>query len=667
MVSPLAPATVSGRVGSPGRTPRGPIRRAVVLPGDFPAPCKKPCRRRDCNPRFSGRSGAHPVQPAHRQPAEHDQEPGDRGEPRERVVPRDAADEALADAGEDRGHGVDRRDHGEPAGEQILGRVGGGEQRRDEPADLHQRRRLLRAELQRHDHGVERDRAAQPHDEQRGDDQRAGARPVDAEHQRDRDQERPRQQRAQRRRGDDSDENRESRSGADQQPVEPAALDVAGEVDAGRRAAERRALEQADRDDERAEVRGVEAGDLRRLAEHAGQPDHEDRRSEHAGDRGARHAGDLVQRTAHQRADDGEARAHASRSLPRSAATASATAPAVSASETARPSSTGAAETPEMIGSRIPLAMKLSGLYGAIQLAGALSRSSGKNALETKSTTKTSGKIPWTVDALRARSASTTPSAAKPVPATTPIRRTARTPGTPPWTWTPRISPSARKYATWTTATAEPAKIRPRTMATRGIGAATSRSKKPPSISSAAPIPCETPPSSSDWVIAAASWKSRNDRTGGKPGRSVELCRPPTLTARNSVGKTSSGASSGGRRSALSSPRRARATTTRVTPARRRAGPPAPRRRRRRPPRRPAPRGGDRRSARRRRRASVARAPATPPGTRPRRVRGRPARSPPRPPRRAGTGGRGRRAAGARPRARAPGPPRRCRARPRRA
>ena len=72
-------------------------------------------------------------------------------------------------------------------------------------------------------------------------------------------------------------------------------------------------------------------------------------------------------------------------------------------------------------------------------------------------------------------------------------------------------------------------------------------------------MPCMTPPSSSDWVIAPASWKSRKPSTPGKPGRSVLRCSPPVLMAKNSVGMITSGARNCGRRRAPRSVRRANA------------------------------------------------------------------------------------------------------------
>ena len=64
------------------------------------------------------------------------------------------------------------------------------------------------------------------------------------------------------------------------------------------------------------------------------------------------------------------------------------------------PASRSDAENEEITGSRTASTMKESGLYLAIVLAGSMSRSSGKNAVERKRTTKTSGKVPWTIDAL---------------------------------------------------------------------------------------------------------------------------------------------------------------------------------------------------------------------------------------------------------------------------
>src|SRR5512139_3180675 len=67
------------------------------------------------------------------------------------------------------------------------------------------------------------------------------------------------------------------------------------------------------------------------------------------------------------------------------------------------------ADQPSMIGSRIPLTMKLSGLYCATQEAGSSIRLAGKKASERNRITKTSGKIPWTTLALFERSAIAAP------------------------------------------------------------------------------------------------------------------------------------------------------------------------------------------------------------------------------------------------------------------
>ena len=72
-------------------------------------------------------------------------------------------------------------------------------------------------------------------------------------------------------------------------------------------------------------------------------------------------------------------------------------------------SSVSAASMPEMIGSRIPSTMKLSGLYSAIVFAGSIISSWGKKAEERKRTTRTSGKRPWTTLALPVRRAIAAP------------------------------------------------------------------------------------------------------------------------------------------------------------------------------------------------------------------------------------------------------------------
>ena len=60
---------------------------------------------------------------------------------------------------------------------------------------------------------------------------------------------------------------------------------------------------------------------------------------------------------------------------------------------------------------------------------------------------------------------------------------------------------------------------RPNTIPKREIGAASSLSVKPISMSTASAIPPLFPASRVDWIIAPASMKSRKLFTGGKPGR----------------------------------------------------------------------------------------------------------------------------------------------------
>ena len=107
-------------------------------------------------------------------------------------------------------------------------------------------------------------------------------------------------------------EQRRPRRGGGEQAVEPALLDVAREVDPGRGAGEGGALHQAHRDQEALVALGGEPRQQGQAPEGAGQPEEEDRRRHHAGDRGAGHAGDLVERAADQGADRREVGAQAS-------------------------------------------------------------------------------------------------------------------------------------------------------------------------------------------------------------------------------------------------------------------------------------------------------------------------------------------------------------------
>ena len=113
--------------------------------------------------------------------------------------------------------------------------------------------------------------------------------------------------------------------------------------------------------------------------------------------------------------------------------------------------------------------------------------------------------MPWTVEALLARSASSTPIAPKPIPARTPISRARqRAEARRPAISAPKIRPSARKHSDLPDGETPPPSSRPSTIATRGMGEATRRSKKPPSISSAVAIP----------AVDAAEQQRLRDRGG---------------------------------------------------------------------------------------------------------------------------------------------------------
>ena len=147
------------------------------------------------------------------------------------------------------------------------------------------------------------------------------------------------------------------------------------------------------------------------------------------------------------------------------------------------------------------------------------------------------------------------PSAAKPTPATTPMASvTSDARRRPPAMCAPKTSPSARKYATWPSATiAAPARAgrgrSPRAGSARRRGGRRTRPRSParrrcPARRRRAAATASAPP-------RAGSRGSRG--RGGSPGRPVVRCRPPTLTARNSDGKITSGARNCGRRSELRS------------------------------------------------------------------------------------------------------------------
>src|SRR4029079_19352276 len=91
-----------------------------------------------------------------------------------------------------------------------------------------------------------------------------------------------------------------------EQAVEPAPLDVAREVDAGRRPGEARALEHADREDEALVAVRPEAAEVCEVAEYGAEAAEEDRGREDAGNRRPGHPEDLVHRPADQNPDGGQ-------------------------------------------------------------------------------------------------------------------------------------------------------------------------------------------------------------------------------------------------------------------------------------------------------------------------------------------------------------------------
>ncbi len=149
-----------------------------------------------------------------------------------------------------------------------------------------------------------------------GDQQAVEPGPVGAEQEGDREHEGRGDEGAQAGRDDQAAEQHPARSGGDEQPVEPALLDVAGQVDPGRGAGEAGPLQHADRHEEARVAVGGEAGQLGEAAEDAVEPEEEDRRRQHAGDRRPRHPQQLVLGARDQRADRRRCAARTRLSLP---------------------------------------------------------------------------------------------------------------------------------------------------------------------------------------------------------------------------------------------------------------------------------------------------------------------------------------------------------------
>ena len=203
--------------------------------------------------------------------------------------------------------GLRRAAPAQPAVQQRLRRVGGREEDREEHALLHQRPGLLGAEGHRHEHAPQRGHGAEAgggHVERDQSGDPAGE--VGAEGQAD-EQHHGRGHHRPRDRAEDRAEHQQRPGhGRDEQPVEPALLDVAREVRAGGRTGEPGALQAGERHDPRqvgVRREAVEAGQARELAAHAEQ---EDDRGDRRGQQGAAHARDLVERAQPQRARDAQ-------------------------------------------------------------------------------------------------------------------------------------------------------------------------------------------------------------------------------------------------------------------------------------------------------------------------------------------------------------------------
>ncbi len=170
--------------------------------------------------------------------------------------------------------------------------------------------------------------------------------------------------------------------------------------------------------------------------------------------------------------------------------------------------------------------------------------------------TKTSGNRPCTTEALPVRSAIAAPSPPKAIAESVTNTIISTAPTTPSSIWAPKISPRAMNQTAEKTPRAAVPTSRPRTIANREIGAASRRSVKPISMSTARAMPPLLAASRVDWIIAPASMKSRKPLTCGNPGRSTARPAPPVWIASSRVGKMTIGASSCGRRKVWRTERR---------------------------------------------------------------------------------------------------------------
>ncbi len=143
----------------------------------------------------------------------------------------------------------------------------------------------------------------------------------------------------------------------------------------------------------------------------------------------------------------------------------------------------------------------------AIDSAIGSSNSRGKNAGAVNSSTNVSGNRFWSSESDPVRSAIADARPARIPAVRAPSTIAMLTPATPPEYRAPKMNATPRKTKPCTTPSAQAATTRPRTIVTRGSGAVSSRSKKPPSMSPASAIPAVRPASSAPCISVPPTTK----------------------------------------------------------------------------------------------------------------------------------------------------------------
>ena len=219
------------------------------------------------------------------------------------IGPRHAAHEPLPSGFHDLGHRVVAGNGLQPPAQQSERRVGGRGQDQEQHPCLHERRPGLGLEPQRDRRAPACGDRAHAHDEEQRDREPAEPGPVDAQGEAHGQQHGCRDQRAQARRQNQSGEQDGTRRGGEEEAVEPPLLDVPCEVHAGGGAREPRSLQEADRNQEALIAARREARKQGQVAEHGEQAEKEDGGRQHARDRRAGDAQQLVRRASRERSN----------------------------------------------------------------------------------------------------------------------------------------------------------------------------------------------------------------------------------------------------------------------------------------------------------------------------------------------------------------------------